>query len=731
MEDRGSQSNPSSVLDPPFSPSRWHSVAVFLILAAAIALAWCDSFGPGADRRAEVNWTLDNRYIIAGDPRLRATQWDDASGQPGLANVFTRDYWWPSAPSGLYRPVVTISYWLNWQATASDGSSDDAAQRRQLAIFHAANLLAHLILTFLVYHVVLLVTGRWWPAAAAALLFGLHPINAESVTNLVGRADEFAAIGVLGGLLLYARATRASGAKRVLWLTALGLITLFGVFSKESAVAIVGVLLLYDLLIRSEADSSPPRSARLLGYVSLLPAVVLLLIARRLVFADNPPPPTAFVDNPIIGTSWLGGRITALHVLAEMWKLFAWPMRLTCDYSFNQVPVALSPWSTPSQNAVAIASAVLVLGVFVAAVVAAVRWPKLRPLAFFVLFFFVTSFVTSNLAFPIGAIMAERFAYLPLVGFVASIAIVLDWLLVQRGRTGRSIATLAVVALATFYGVRTWQRNRDWRSDLALWKSALDTSPNSFRTYQSYSYALFEELRKPAAQRQPEAKDVTIDDCIAACAMGEPIVASLPDELNFTRIRLQLGMFYAMKGDFERAVAQLEQARRADQAVNALNRRDAVARGRSPAEIADGGNAEIYANLGYACARLGRWDEALASYEYQRHLNPQNADVYERIAQAQFKSNRPADAAATLMQELFLDSSRRTRVEPLLQTALRAASAEPEPTARTALISLTRIFLNARLPSQADQIRKIGLNRGIPAAEFDAIYREFGRSPGS
>ena len=75
--------------------------------------------------------------------------------------------------------------------------------------------------------------------------------------------------------------------------------------------------------------------------------------------------------------------------------------------------------------------------------------------------------------------------------------------------------------------------------------------------------------------------------------------------------------------------------------------------------------------------------------------------------------------------------SRRTNESHAGRRLRCAASAEPEPTARTAVISLTRIFLNARLPSQADQIRKIGLNRGIPAAEFDAIYREFGRSPGS
>jgi tetratricopeptide (TPR) repeat protein len=742
----------------------WRSLIFLAIATIGILAAWSNSFGPGSDRPASVNWALDNRYIIAGDPRVRATHVFDVPGRTGWLSIWTREYWWPTAPSGLYRPIVTSSYWLNWWATDSDEKpkpGDDSAERRRLALFHAVNLLAHLIVTILVYRVVLLVTGRWWPSGAAGLFFALHPITTESVTNLVGRADEFAAISVLGGLLLYARATRAGGFPKILWLVALALLTTFGLFSKESAISVIGVVLLYDLLLRrwegeppGEPEPSmrparqeprpPTRCIPILGYLALLPGMVLLLVARWRLFAGNPPPPTAFVDNPIVGASWLGGRITALHVLARMWELFAWPIRLSCDYSFNQIPVALSRWATPSENAAAIASALLVLAVFIAAIVAAIRAPRLRPIAFFVLFFFITSFVTSNLVFPIGAIMAERFAYLPLVGFVGCLALLLDWLLARRGIVGLWIGSCLVLAVVMLYGVRTYQRNVDWRSEVTLGKALVETASRNFRGYQSYSYALFEELHKPETQRQPETKNVTIDDCIAICQRGEPIVAPLPDELNFSRIRFQLGMFYGMKGDslciagnvtpearewFERAVAELEAARRCDQAVNALNRRHAIASGRAASEIADVGNAAVYENLGYAHARLGQLDEALASYEYQRHLDPNKPEVYERIAQVHFRANRPADAAVALMQELFVDGSRQPRIAPVLERAIAAANVDANALARRALLSLTRIFLESRQMEQAEQARKIGVkNRGIPVEEFDSIYRELGQA---
>ena len=62
------------------------------------------------------------------------------------------------------------------------------------------------------------------------------------MTNIVGRADLIAALAVLGGLLICIRAIEAAGGRRLAWLAALAAITTLGVFAKESAVVIVGVI---------------------------------------------------------------------------------------------------------------------------------------------------------------------------------------------------------------------------------------------------------------------------------------------------------------------------------------------------------------------------------------------------------------------------------------------------------------------------------------------------------
>ena len=75
---------------------------------------------------------------------------------------------------------------------------------------------------------------RFWVSFFAAVIFAMHPVATESVTNIIGRADMFAATTVVGGMLIWIDIHRSQGWKRLLWLTALLVLTLFGVFSKET-----------------------------------------------------------------------------------------------------------------------------------------------------------------------------------------------------------------------------------------------------------------------------------------------------------------------------------------------------------------------------------------------------------------------------------------------------------------------------------------------------------------
>src|SRR4029077_3248260 len=97
---------------------------------------------------------------------------------------------------------------------------------------------------------------------------------------------------------------------RPAWLLALSLATAIGLFSKESAVVVVGVVGLYDFTWRPASWR-----ARVPGYLAVsLPAAVFLCV-RHEVLTKLPAAHFPFVDNPLAGGGFWTGRLTAVKVI--------------------------------------------------------------------------------------------------------------------------------------------------------------------------------------------------------------------------------------------------------------------------------------------------------------------------------------------------------------------------------------------------------------------------------
>src|SRR5215471_11160406 len=323
----------------------------------------------------------DSRGLILADTRVH-----DASAE-NLGLIFTHTYWWPYGESGLYRPFTTLSYLFNY-AILGNGESADG--------YHAVNLLLHCANVILVFFLARRFTRQLWPSAFLAATWAVHPVLTESVTNIAGRPDLLAGLCVLGGFLLYLENR----------LVALGAITLVGAFSKESAVALVGVVVLYELCFGSIRKLLWP-------VVAMLIPIQIYLYCRAAALFAVPPVQFPFWDNPITGAGWVGGRIAALSVAARYLALLIWPARLSSDYSYAQIPVG-QVLDLP----------LALLFVVSASVALWFSWRRSRMAFFLIAAAILTWLPSSNLLFPIGTIMAERFLYLPAIAFAAGIAAV-------------------------------------------------------------------------------------------------------------------------------------------------------------------------------------------------------------------------------------------------------------------------------------------------------------------
>ena len=726
-------------------------VAVVFVLGAVVLFTYCNTL-------SDTGFALDNKFIILEDPRLRdpcagsaphtKQERDDCAKRnwENIRLIFTEDYWWPKAVSGLYRPLTTLSYRFNYSVLDN---------RDHAAGYHWINFILHWANTALVYFTVLVLMERLWPAFFTAALFGTHPVATESVANMIGRADLFATLWVLIGFLCHAKsattdskrelkttplivagtisavlagfvvigwryptlfpsilqswttitmalvalgastlvlACLAGGWGKLLPLLLLMVSTVISVFCKETGVVVLGVVMLYDFLYRLRPKHSNWLANlvsnfwefTLKGYVVLAAPILAMCYTRGWVFKQMRPPELPWVDNPLAMKSvdFLTARLTAIKVIGKYFWLLLWPQQLSCDYSYNQIPIVNWHFSTWEdwKAIIALVSIVTIL------LVAIRNVHRNKPLFFFVFFFFGTLLPTSNL-FPklgeplfdrlswcIGSIMAERFLYLPLIGFVGCAVLAvysicrhliphLDvspwaqriWLQV----VARTALSLVVVA----YGARAFNRNYDWKDDETLWTKAVQACPNSFKTHKSLAFALYE--------KDPEGKN--IDRIISE---GEK-AREVTDKTQI--VLLHLGAYYRIKGDtyaqrasdgvtlvptadsmpwYRKSVEALQQAVPLDKEFNEDNRRKQMKRGRNPDEIPDIGNHEIYWNLGISCMRLSQYQPALDAYTYMRRLAPTNPDAYLSIASVYLSTGHPEEASISLLQALLLDSGR-------------------------------------------------------------------------
>ncbi len=613
-----------------------------LVLLSLTLLAYSNSFHAG--------FVLDSRTIILENPLLRQP-WHVVARQ-----ISRLEYWWPLAGEGLYRPFTIFSYWCNYHLL---GNAD-----RPLG-YHVVNLLLHGANVLLLYSLVLVVTVRRKAAAfLAGAIFALHPIATEAVTNLVGRADLFAALGVIGGLLAYIRSQSAPGKQRILWLAALMVAGAVGLFSKENAIVLPGVLVLYDLVFRLQALHRTwivniARNVWLRlrsGYWVLLPPLVAWVAARHAVLARTPVLPVIQGDNILVdGNAWIA-RLTALKIIGRYLWLLVWPRTLSADYSYDQIPLVHWPLQTWEDGKLLVALATVAVAVWIA-----VRtWRRQPAVSFFILFFFVTLAPVSNLIVFCGSTMAERFVYLPLVGF-AGLAGILGAAFVKR--VGKpAVIGCALVLLA--YGIRTYVRNEDWQDDLRFWTRLTETSPHSSKAHAGLAGALMEhdpqhEYIDAAVVSVQRALAIAPDDLLALTGAGS-VYRIKGDTVAARDAQGQMQQTAASAGWYRKSLSVLRRAAALSARLQQGRRDWEASQARVPQRALNVLESGIFDEMGQTLLRLGDAEAAIEAFLQARQANPTRDTVYQHLGFAYASGGRLPEAARSYWQALSITTDRTT-----------------------------------------------------------------------
>ncbi|MGH7466950.1 MAG: tetratricopeptide repeat protein [Longimicrobiales bacterium] len=419
-------------------PDAWQRHPLILLGAAALvvyALALTNGFA------------YDDVVIVKGDVRVTQFQFHE---------IVTRPYW--SSPGfALYRPLVTLSFALDW-----------AISHGHAAWFHAVNAIWHALATVALY-VFLKAWFRTGPALVAALVFAVHPVHVEAVANVVGRAELMAATLFLLACALWAHERPRYRPLRV---AIVALLYAAAVLCKENAATLPAILLLIDAA-RGKWTVPQLRQrlrARAVDYGVLL-VVLAGLIGLRAVLAGGATP--AQLDPVMEVTQATGDRLrSALQIWPHIVRLLLYPNELLADYG-PRVLMPAAGW-TP----------LVLLGLFMAATLTLgglLLFDRGQALgALIMLWLPITLLPVANLLFPIGVMLAERTLYLPSVAVSLGLALLLAQL--QREADALPRWSLAVCALVLlFCVVRVQMRIPDWDSTDSIMLAQRRDRPESFR----------------------------------------------------------------------------------------------------------------------------------------------------------------------------------------------------------------------------------------------------------
>ncbi|MBI5369136.1 MAG: tetratricopeptide repeat protein [Planctomycetes bacterium] len=687
---------PAPATPAPFRPgaARLRRLTPWALVACAALAAYSNTPENGFVHDDTVR-VLENKLIRS----LRTIP--DLYRQRGLAPTLLQN---PMDSVVDYRPLTATTYALDWAAW---GGPEPAG-------FHRTNLLLHVLACWALLFLGDALFGNRRAAAAAALLFAVHPVHTEAVDAIANRSDL-----LCGGLIFlavgaFARAGAAAGTgRRGAWLALSAAAFGAGLLAKEMAVVAPGLML---LVVAFEARGRPGESAtraravgrRLAGLAPHLLVFVLYLSARLAVLGSVEMGPSLFDKGGVAGPARVR---TMLIVLADYLRLVLWPAGLTAEYAVNSVGYPHpETWFAP-----AVLGAVAVLGGCAAAFLFLAR--RAPGGAFGLGWFWLALAPVSNLVFRIYVVQAERLLYVPDAGIL--LAAGLGWSgLVARaerpgvGRGARVAAWVALGAFACGLGVATWRRNPVWQDAESLYGDVLEKQPNSPRALEWMANVL--GRRSPAAAlalaaelaKYPgwEANALRVS-AFAHYALGEDALAVAEFE-RFER----LGASWKASLYHARALARLarpEEAERVFRRARELGPYDAeivrslgehlVRIGKVPeglqvltgaAELEAGSRtdgAAIVVGLARGCRGAGREDLARAALDRGVGDFPQAASCWSERGRLRLETGDPGGAVGDFERALALAGDRPDALHGLTRALLRLGrNDEAEPLARRA-----------------------------------------------
>ncbi|MCX6952351.1 MAG: tetratricopeptide repeat protein [Verrucomicrobia bacterium] len=541
------------------------------------------------------------------------------------------------------RPLVNLSLAINY-----------AIGGYEVFSYHVFNLAIHLLAGLTLFGLVRRslelpsLRDRFGPGEVAlpfaftvALLWTLHPLQTESVTYIIQRAESL--VGLFYLLTFYGFIRSITSPRPMLW-TGLSVAScLCGMASKEVMASAPLLVLVYDrALISGTFQAAWQRRRRL--YLGL--AGTWLLLAWLVRGSADRGGTAGFKAE---GANVWHYALTQCLALGKYLKLTFWPSPIVFDYGTG-VETSLLP---------VLPQALLIVALVVATGYALRRRPVL---GFLGLWFFAILGPSSSFIPIVTETMAEHRMYLPLAA-VLSLAV-----LGAGTLAGRRVIPL-FLGLALVAGWLTMKRNEDYRDELTLWRDTQQKYPTNARAHNNVGEILFRQDKREealacfleAVRLLPNYVDALNNVGNTLAQVGRPaeglpyLETALALRPRYAETYNNFGNTYYELGRLDEAVTNYREAVRLKPkwADAQSNLGVALAKQGKPAEALPYFEAalrlkenytEAHYSYGSALDALGRTAEAMVQFNLTLALKPNHPEAHNNLGGVLFKQDKVTEA---------------------------------------------------------------------------------------
>ncbi|HET6179845.1 MAG TPA: tetratricopeptide repeat protein [Candidatus Sulfotelmatobacter sp.] len=516
--------------------------------------------------------------------------------------------------AGTFEWALTSTEQANWHPlTWMSHALDCSLFRLSPAGHHFTSILLHAVNVVLLFLLLMWATRRMGPSLFVAALFALHPINVEAVAWVAERKNVLCTTFFLLAVWAYGWYAQKPGWK---WYLAVAALFAAGLASKPMVITLPFLLLLIDYWTFRRLSPTNAPTSWLWLVVEKIP--LLALSAASAVITMH----TQRAGGAVRATSQFSVGVRLANAICAyamyLWKM-VWPAKLAPLYPHPGNSIGV--WQVVAGGAVLMVITVL-----------AWRLRARRYLLVGWLWFLITLVPVIGLVQVGDAAMADRYAYIPLIGIFFMVAFGLADL--ANGINPLWVAApagLVLVALA----FATHRQIGYWESNIDLWSHALAVTQNNFIAEDNLGGALILEGKEEEARPHFEAA--------ARINPRDPMSRS------------NLGTYYQTHNQLPQAIAQYEVALGLTSDV--------------------GLRAQTYANLGAAQRGLGEDDEARKSFDQSLRLNPQLSSPWLGMGLLSRKKGKLQEAIDFLTESINLQPTAEAYFE-LGQTYLQAGQTD-------------------------------------------------------